>query len=213
MSNILIVKNAKYFIYYFWHFIIGSIFGFLIETIWCLIKNKKYESRKGLIYGPFTPIYGLATLSLSIIINLFNLNSNLKIFLLGFIVSSIIEYISSFIQEKVFHTKSWDYSNFPLNINGRVNLIYSIVFGLVSILWYKLFFNIVNSILNLNYIYSISFLLIVFIFYDIFISIFACLRYYQRKSNKLVNNKFWKYFDRKYPDKVIKKIFANAEFV
>ncbi|MBO5121369.1 MAG: hypothetical protein J6C28_06770 [Bacilli bacterium] len=45
---------------YLWLFIFGSFFGFVIETIWCLIRWRKLESRKGLIYGHFIPIYGIA---------------------------------------------------------------------------------------------------------------------------------------------------------
>ena len=201
-------------LYYFWQFVIGSILGFLIETMWCIWKYKKYESRKGLVYGPFIPIYGIFALFFSMLIDFLNIHSDFQIFILGFLLSSVVEYVASFIQEKVFYSKSWDYRDFPFNLNGRVNLLYSILFGLITIVWYKTFFSMPNIFLEFHpFVYLGSVLFMAFLIYDVFISFCAFLRYCQRNSNHLSHHRFWKYFDRKYPDEMIKNIYANAKFV
>ena len=61
---------------YFWNLLLGSFIGFIIETLWCMIRWKKIESRKGLIYSPLIPIYGVATLFITILKELLNLNND-----------------------------------------------------------------------------------------------------------------------------------------
>lgn len=89
-----------------------------METLWCILKNRKYESRKGLLYGPFIPICGIAGMVLAIVITELDISALSLIFMLGFVISTVIKYIAGYLQEKFFNSKSWDYSNFPLNLGG-----------------------------------------------------------------------------------------------
>lgn len=200
-------------IYYFWVFVITSILGFIIETIWCFIKNKKIESRKGLIYEPMIPIYGVAGLLIVLVIRTFKLSNVFNIFLIGFSISTIIEFISSVLQEKIFATRSWDYKNFPLNLNGRINLPYSILFGLVAILIYKLVliptYKLFATISFTWLIITITIVTLVFMLYDFTISFIAVYRMKERKRNILRDQKFWVFIDKKYNDEYLKKIYAN----
>jgi len=202
---------------YFWLFIIGSFFGFLVETIWCFIKNKKIESRKGLIYGPFTPIYGIAAVFITLILDIFNPKKKINVFIFTFVIYLIVEYTSSFLQEKIFGTKSWDYKNFPLNINGRVNFIYILIFSFLGLFWAKLYPKILMyTYIILNYfdLYNfISILLIIFVLYDIIISVIASYRQKLRRKGIKANNKIEFWLDKKYNDEYLKKIYANAIFV
>lgn len=202
------------FIKYLYNFLFGSMFGCLLETIWCIIKNKKYESRKGLIYGYFIPIYGLATMMLSICANLLNINSYFYIYVLTFILCFIIEYISSIIQEKVFGTKSWDYSKMKLNINGRVNIIYLSIWSFIGVLWYATVPNFLKTFISILYkyhlIYGVTIFSILFMVYNIFISVAATYRQKLRRKNIKAKNKFELFLDRKYSDGRLKKIYANA---
>lgn len=202
--------------FYFLNFVICSIFGCIIETIWCILKNKRYESRKGLLYGPFIPIYGLAGMILAILIAEFNIKNIVLVFFIGVIVSTIIEFLSSYLQEKIFHSKSWDYSNFPCNLNGRVNLIYSILFGIVAVLWYVLCYEFSLKIFNnieFEIIKIISLLLFMFIIFDMAISFLVVYRVKMRRSAVIKTNNFWKYIDKKYPDEKVLKAYANMEFM
>lgn len=119
---------------YFVQFIIYSVMGWIYETIFCTIKNKKWENR-GFLYGPLCPIYGAGATILSVIMSLVETElSWWQIFLLGYVGSVILEYVTHWGLEKLFHAKWWDYSNMPLNIKGRVCVPASIGFGLASIL-------------------------------------------------------------------------------
>ena len=202
---------------YFWIFVIGSFIGFLMETIWCVIKYKKIESRKGLIYGYFIPIYGIATMLLSMLINRFHIDNIFVCYLLTFAICFVVEYLSSFLQEKCFGTKSWDYSDMKFNLNGRVNLMYLILWSFFGVLWIKFspilinylfsFFNKYNVLNKVTNIFSI------YMLYDIMISIIASFRQKMRRKGVEPKNKVEELIDKKYTDEYMKKVYANASIV
>ncbi len=198
---------------YFWIFILSCFLGFVVETIWCLIRNGKIESRKGVIYEPFIPIYGISGLLILMVIEQFHLFKNFEIFIVGFIISTIVEFVSSLFQEKVFATKSWDYRNFLFNLGGRVNLLYSILFGLISLVSYKLILHpLMNMFMELkitSLIISLTLYRLVYMLYDFIISFIAAYRMKERRKGIKRDNIFWNYIDEKYSDDFLKTIYAN----
>ncbi len=121
----------------FWIFFIGSFVGVVVETAWCFIRFSHFESRQGLIYGPFNALYGFGALAITVGLYALRNRSDLFLFGGGFIIGSIFEYFCSYFQESVFGTLSWNYGNFPLSVNGRINLFYSVFWGLLALLWIK----------------------------------------------------------------------------
>lgn len=95
------------------YFIIYSVVGFVIETIFGLLTKGVLESRKSFILGPFCSIYGLGAVVMIVALQKFNKN-NYTLFLGGFLVGSIIEYLISLIGEALFHMVWWDYSEWLL---------------------------------------------------------------------------------------------------
>ncbi len=126
---------SKYFVY----FIIYSFLGWIYETCYCTIHEKTWQNR-GFLYGPCIPLYGVgAALAQMIFIDSpllskFPDHKYLIIFLGCAIGSFILEYSTSYILERRFHARWWDYSEFPLNINGRVCLIFTCCFGVAGII-------------------------------------------------------------------------------
>ena len=114
------------------YFIIYSVLGFIIETIFGAVTKGVIESRKSFLYGPFCAIYGLGAVVMILCLQPFKKNNN-TLFWGGFVVGSIIEYLVSLIGELIFHVIWWDYSDMPLNINGRVCVYFSIFWGLLGI--------------------------------------------------------------------------------
>jgi len=115
------------------YFIIYSIIGFLMETIYGVFTKGMLESRKSFLYGPFCIVYGIGAITLIFALNKYKKN-NVKLFFSGMIVGCLVEYFSSYIGEIVLHAKWWDYSNDFLNINGRTCLFYAIMWGFLSII-------------------------------------------------------------------------------
>lgn len=114
------------------YFIIYSVIGYILETAFGILTKGVLESRKGFLYGPFCPIYGLGAVVMILSLKKFTKN-NYLLFTAGAIVGSIVEYLVSFFGEVIFNTKWWDYSDQILNINGRVCLSFALMWGLLSI--------------------------------------------------------------------------------
>lgn len=124
---------------YFVDFVIFSFMGWIYETIFCTIKSRKWANR-GFLYGPICPIYGAGAIACEILVDFFNRPGVdfqytwWQIFIVSFLGSIVLEYVTSWALEKLFHAYWWDYSDMPLNIKGRVCLPCSIGFGLAGIL-------------------------------------------------------------------------------
>lgn len=114
-------------VYLFITFIFYSFVGWLIETCLSVFENKKFINR-GFLIGPYCPIYGIGCLCLIFILKSYT-HDPFALFIIGTAVCSFIEYIASFILEKLFKARWWDYSNIPYNVNGRICLSYSFLFG------------------------------------------------------------------------------------
>ena len=118
-------------------FFIYSFMGWIYESIFCTIKEKKWCNR-GFLYGPIIPIYGFGAVIISIFVNV-SVDNHVttpwwKVFLVSMVGSAILEYVTSWALEKIFHARWWDYSNMPLNLHGRINIISSTGFGLAGVL-------------------------------------------------------------------------------
>lgn len=122
----------KYVLLFFFY----SAAGWLLESVYCSIGEKKLINR-GFLTGPMCPIYGTAATVLVILIyNPFKDNP-LMVFLLGIIFCDIVEYITSYLMEKLFAARWWDYTYEFLNINGRICLKHSLYWGVISIVFVK----------------------------------------------------------------------------
>ncbi len=114
------------------YFIIYSIVGYIIETIFGIITKGVWESRQSFLYGPFCAIYGVGAVIMIIFLHGYS-KKYTRLFLGGFIVGSIVEYLVSWIGEMLLGVKWWDYSNMPLNINGRICVYFSIFWGFLAL--------------------------------------------------------------------------------
>lgn len=114
---------------------IYSFLGWLLESVVKTYAQKKIVN-SGFLYGPFCPIYGIGALIMLAFLESFK-NSTILLFLIGFVVLSIWEYIVGFMLEKTFHTKYWDYSNNKFNFQGRVCLMNSTFWGILGVVFIK----------------------------------------------------------------------------
>ena len=115
---------------YFFLFLIYAMMGWCMEVIWGYIQTKKWVNR-GFLVGPYCPIYGwggvLITLCLSD-----HTDNPFAIFCMSIVICGVLEYLTSYIMEKIFKARWWDYRKRKFNINGRVCLETIIPFGLLS---------------------------------------------------------------------------------
>ncbi len=112
-------------------FFLYSFLGYCCEVIYCSIPQKRFINR-GFLYGPYLPIYGFGSLIVTILLDPLS-SWPLAVFLLAFVLTSCLEYFTSWLLEKLFSVKLWDYSKHKVNINGRVCLLNSTLFGLLGL--------------------------------------------------------------------------------
>ncbi len=169
------------------YFIIYSILGYIIETIYGILTKGVWESRQSFLYGPFCGIYGLGAVVLIISLQYFNKSTN-KLFVGGFIAGSIVEYLVSFIGELIFHVKWWDYSHMPLNINGRICVYYSLFWGILAVYFMTTFHPRVERFIDkieakksMRTLKISTVLISLFLLFDLLITMYALKAFVVRK--------------------------------
>jgi len=122
-----------YFLLYFLAFFIYSVVGWIIEVIFVRIFTKKWTNR-GFLIGPYCPIYGVAALTMHFLLHPYA-HDLFIIFILAALLITTIEYITSYLLEKIFKTRWWDYSQLLFNIDGRVCLPHALMFGTLGVIF------------------------------------------------------------------------------
>ena len=115
---------------YFLLFLAYSFFGWLMEVIGKFVTMKKFINR-GFLIGPYCPIYGTGAILITFLLNKY-VDDPITLFIMAILVCGILEYLTSYFMEKIFHARWWDYSQRRFNINGRVCLNTIIPFGLLG---------------------------------------------------------------------------------
>lgn len=120
------------FLYYFVLFIIYSFLGWCLEMVVCFSASKKWVNR-GFLLGPICPIYGWGCLIITILLKRY-LDDPIVLFVMAVVLCSILEYFTSYLMEKLFKARWWDYSDRKYNINGRICLDNAVLFGALGLL-------------------------------------------------------------------------------
>lgn len=128
-------------------FIIYSVIGWISECIFCSIEWKKFVRNRGFLIGPYCPIYGFGGLCSYLILDKYY-NDPITLFILAAVGASILEYVTSYCMEKLFKARWWDYSNRRFNLEGRVCLGNSLLFGLMGMAFIYLFNPIITDLLD-----------------------------------------------------------------
>ncbi len=112
-------------------FIVYSIIGWCMEELVSIVMYSKITNR-GFLLGPVCPIYGWGALLLTFLLR--NVTNIPIIFFISIVASAILEYLTSYIMEKLFRVRWWDYSEKPLNLHGRICAENLLVFGIMGVL-------------------------------------------------------------------------------
>lgn len=129
-----IIKQKKSQIYGFFFytplFFIISFVGWIWEILIYFIQDGEFINR-GVLFGPWLPLYGCGGIFLSFILGKYEYKP-VRVFFLSMLICSLLEYFSSFFLEWMWGIRWWDYSGDFLNINGRICLWGSLMFGLAG---------------------------------------------------------------------------------
>ena len=160
------------FAYYFIIFFIFSFIGYLCEVISVSYHKKKICLSRGYLIGPYLPIFGFGSLFILVVLDTYK-NDYLVLFVFGLISCLILEYLTSYLLEVIFHVRWWDYSYKKFDINGRIALDTGLLFGLGSIVITlfanKYLYSFLDSIPK-NVLIIISIILFIIMLIDFFFS-------------------------------------------
>ena len=134
------------FLFYFLLMIIYSVLGWIMEIITVYFYRKKISNR-GFLIGPYCPIYGTSATLMIILLARYK-EDIITLFIMAFIICSVIEYLTSLFMEKIFKARWWDYSGRLLNVDGRVCLANSFAFGILGVLLLYFINPFIISIIN-----------------------------------------------------------------
>lgn len=202
-------------------FVLGCMIGTYYEELLTLVKvftrtgNIIWESRRGVIYGPFNPLYGFGFVLITYVFcRKKNKRTWWQTFLLAALLGGVIEYSISYLQELVVGTISWDYSRKFLNINGRTTIPFMLFWGIcTSIYIYKFYPYVSKKIEQLPHTLGkiIVVFFTIFLSIDMLISFTALYRQDLRRRGIPPQTIIGEFYDEHYSDAFLEKYYPNMK--
>lgn len=197
----------------FWLFLIAGFIGDLIETAFWLITRGELISRSSLLYGPFSLVWGLAAVLLTLVFHRLNDRSAGPIFMTGTVLGGLYEYICSWVQEILFGACFWDYRHLPLNIHGRVNLVFCLFWGAAALAWVRFVYPALCAFIDRVPRQGgrrLARVAALFLVCSTALSAAALCRMDQRRNRDMpASNAVARFLDETYPDSVLKARYPN----
>lgn len=213
-------KPFAYMICYeklFWIFMAGNVVGCFLETIYALIMPPhQFELRVSVVFGPFILVYGFGAVAITLFLRRMYNQRDVLIFIASMVLGAAFEYFCSFFQQAAFGTVSWEYSDSPFNVGGRTNLMYSVFWGILGLVWVKDLYPVVSRNIEkipkkLGRTLTVAFT--IFMAADIALSAGAVYRQYQRVNGVPASSGVQVFLDRTFPDEVMKIIYPHMQYV
>lgn len=166
------------FCFWFLLYFIYCVLGYLIECIYCSILENRIVYNRGFLIGPYLSIYGTGAICILLFLKKY-FDDFIALFVMASVISTILEYFASFIMEKIFNARWWDYSQQKFNINGRVCLKNSVLFGIASLFVVYLVNPFITNLLfkfNRKLLIVLTMIFFVFYFIDVVVSVLTIYR-------------------------------------
>lgn len=200
----------------FWIFLVAGFAGVLLESLWCVITKGYFESRTGLVWALFNPVYGLGGVLMAAFFTRREKSRDLRVFVDNVIIGGVFEYCASVFQEIAFGSVSWDYSGMRFGIYARTNLLYAFMWGFLGLLWVReacpaLLKLITRIPVKFGKILSIA--LFVFLLVDSGVSAVAVSRWSARTRGVPAENVVDRLADGYFPDSYMRSKYPNMSFV
>ena len=196
----------------FYIFIFGCVFGYVVEVLWSFYRHHIFINHTALVIGPFDIVYGISAMVLSLTLYKYRNGNFFKLLFKAFIIGTVLEYLFSLIMEKISGFVAWDYSNYFLNINGRVCLRYSIFWGLLGVLWIKYVYPMVATFISkFNKVRAsyLMYFLIVFMIFDVFLTFDAVDRAKEFEKGNPPRSRYEEYLDNHFGVEYLNNMYNN----
>lgn len=155
------------FLYFVLYFVFYAFCGWLWEFLFNLIAYRRFHWH-GFLTLPILPIYGFSAIGILLLVHPYTDNP-FYVFVLAALLVSLLEFVTSYVLEKVFHLTLWDYSEWPFNYDGRISLFSSLGFGVMGLFLLYVVQPSLHSVITgipVNLVYIIGWAFIVMILID-----------------------------------------------
>ncbi|MBO4365133.1 MAG: putative ABC transporter permease [Eggerthellaceae bacterium] len=174
----------------FWVFVICSVIGLGVELAYhmTLVDPGVYQDRAGLLYGPFSPIYGVGAVLMTVALNRFHDKNPIVIFLVSAVIGGAFEFFVSWFMQTAFGITAWDYTGTFLSICGRTNGRFMAMWGVMGFVWIRFVLPIMLRIVNRipwNWRYAVTTVCALLMFADAGLTLAALDCWYQREGGTM----------------------------
>lgn len=200
----------------FWLFMLGSVVGIALEGVWCLLKKGRWEYHPFTVWGPFCIIYGVGAAAVYWLAALLQGRSLPLQFAAFSISGALVEYFGSLLQEKLFGTVSWDYSDHFLNLGGRVSLQMSLLWGVLGVAFIHLLYSPLTRLLagmQGKGWQAACLVLSVYMAVNLAVSAAAILRWRARQDAAAPASAAAQWLDETFDDDWMRQRYPNMRFV
>ncbi|MDO5329802.1 MAG: putative ABC transporter permease [Coriobacteriia bacterium] len=199
-----------------WIFVTCCILGYIVEIIWHMTVDDPgvYQERAGFLFGPFSPIYGIGGILMTVCLNRLTKKNIIVVFVVSALLGGFFEYFASLFLEMSFGVKSWDYSHLPFNIEGRTSLRFFIMWGIFGTVWVKLLFKPLIKIINKipwKLRYSLTVIISIIVFVNALMTLQALDCWYERSAGKSQNTPIEQFYNKYFNDDFMHKRFENMQ--
>ncbi len=198
-----------------WVFVIACVIGYVVEMLYCFVTRGHMESRQGMLYGPFSQIYGFGAMLLVLALHRLAKYKGLWLFLGSALIGGAFEWVCSWVQEMVFGTYSWDYSMVPFSIGGRTRILFMVFWGLLGLFFIRVVYppmsRMIERIPNRPG-YFLTWMMTILLCVNMLLSAMAVARWNSRVQNVSGQDPVARWLDDTYPNDYMQEIYPNMNF-
>ena len=193
------------------------VLGLIIEVLFHFALYHEYQDRAGLLFGPFSPIYGCGAVLMTIFLNRFHKSNWLVIFLVAAVIGGAFEAFVSLFMQYAFGAVAWDYSNMPGSLfGGRTCLPFMACWGLLGVVWIKLLLPFMLRLVNFipwNWRYMLTTVAACFMLVDAVMTLQALDCWYMRLSHDPIDTPIQQFYDHEFGDTYMADRFQSMTIV
>lgn len=196
----------------FWTFVVCSVIGLGIELAFYALTSGGYQDRAGLLFGPFSPIYGFGAVLMTLALNGIRNKNPLLIFLLSAVIGGAFEYLVSWFMQYAFGITAWDYTGTFLSIDGRTNGFFMACWGLLGVAWVKLLMPGIFKLIHLipwDWRYGVTMVATALMVVDGAMTLQALNCWFERESGRPVETDLQRFYADHFGDEYMENRFQT----
>ncbi|MBO5522255.1 MAG: putative ABC transporter permease [Roseburia sp.] len=197
-----------------WVFFVSALIGDIIEMLYCRFTAGVWMNRSSVLYGTFSFVWGFGAVVLTVSLQHLAGKQDRYVFLAGFLIGGVYEYLCSVFTEVVFGTVFWDYSWMPLNIGGRTNVLYCFFWGILAVFWIKIVYPPMSSSIEKFPPLAgkvMTWVVILFMVCNGLLTAAVLVRYNERHSVQTPPKALERLLDQQYDDEFVERRWPNMK--